>query len=589
MPFVPFPITWTVNPATGERTFFTSFADYTKSSATLLFQNNCSGPGNCGMHHRIEKDTVGNVMASLDDTLYVTASTDLLDTLPQIVATPTANFAELRNRIPMESFSFFNYLYVYYASSVSATATNTFVATTNFFNLLDQCGVRDIYGLWQYGWNYTNTEVPEITVQPTDVPLIASMLTSLNNLGVRMALGWAITYFSPGSLLAGTLQQHIPLDMNGQPRLQTPHSSSVDWPSLSYPGQQVVINTELAALKNSIPSINSFFFDSDFKQLFKFKINNSPARTGARSMKQMISQARDTLQLARQTVGGPIFNEGYNGGNTGATDNTWQFYGYSDGQEKEYPGQRDCLIIPHFSLFEESQKINNRAPYVTRFHNYTTSGSMPYDLIDWDDYFAQALAFNHQFQPIVPGTDFQLSAGPVVPFNEVFYRVVDTYYRAHELQREFNASPIASISYRDDATGAFLSLEQALAISGFDFQNPRIRLIYENGLTILINFRAQDWSVTTGLPVGVSGSTTLALPRSGWVAWRTGASEFLGYSAKLVGNHVDYVRSANYIYGNGRGIATNFGNGFTTTNLRVERATAPLLVTGSAAAGVVCQ
>ena len=588
VPFVQFPISWSTDPLTGQRIFFSNYVDFTRTSATVLFQNNCQGPGSCSLAHSIEADTQGQVMAALDDTLYVTGSPNFLDTMPRIVSERSPYFNELRNKIPMESFAFFSQLWTQYQSFLGSSVPNSFVATDLFFQLLDQCGVREVYGIWQYNWNPTSQEAPEIAVPPGNFAPLNTLLGSMAARGVRFALGVAITYISPGSSLSSVLQPHIPLDSNGQPRLQTPVGFTGQWPSVSYPGQMVLINTELAALKAALPSMNSFFLDSDFKQLFAFKINNSPLRTGARSLREVVSQARATLRLARQVVGGPLFGEGYKGGNAGLADNTWQFYGESDGQEKEYPGQRDCFIIPHYSLFEEARVVNNRAPYISRFQNFTINGALPYDQIDWDDYFAQALAFNHQFQPLAPGTLHQLSVGGQAPFQEVSYRIVDTYYRAQALQTEFNASPIAAIHYFDDVTASFLTIEQALPIAGFDFQNPKIRLTYASGLVILINFRNQDWTVALGVSVGPQSTSTIALPRSGWAAWRVGTPSFVAFSGKLNTAHVDYVRSNAYTYGNGRGTATDFGAGFVTTYLRVQRTTAPLLVTGTPTAGVSC-
>jgi hypothetical protein len=132
------------------------------------------------------------------------------------------------------------------------------------------------------------------------------------------------------------------------------------------------------------------------------------------------------------------------------------------------------------------------------------------------------------------------------------------------LQRHYALQPVRSVHYWQD--GRWQTLEEILAAGIDPLPQPwnpqpdclkRIRVIYANGLTVVVNRLPDLFPVavdSTGppdsgthsqskAPDAEPGETVVRIPKSGWVAWMPGG-RLLAYSALAPGtdHRVDFIR-----------------------------------------------
>lgn len=120
-------------------------------------------------------------------------------------------------------------------------------------------------------------------------------------------------------------------------------------------------------------------------------------------------------------------------------------------------------------------------------------------------------------------------------------RTCRSYYMLQQLQKRYALRRPARIEYAD-ASGEFVSASKAIAAGAM--RDSRLHVLYENGLHVYVNGSGSDWTVDGHV-----------LPPWGWSA-RDESGEFAEFSALLDGRRVDYVRSPEYEYLDGRGSAT---------------------------------
>ncbi|MEQ8768848.1 MAG: hypothetical protein RL885_33390 [Planctomycetota bacterium] len=557
MPLVQYPILFRER---GERTYFaTRYLDLTRSSATRLFQNVCPQPAECFGTADIEWTTSGQVLAPLDETLYVTVSESVMDVIERSVASPSQYYDELRNKLPLETFVMFNDLSRLYPQQLRIAYGDRYGAAKQMLDDFLYLGMKEVYGIWQLGWAFPYTPFPELDLTQDQEARLFDLLRYCDDKGIRFAPGWPVTYVAEDSYYYHPQNPALAFDSDGNPKVQfVDPITGVKHYAVTYPGQVFYVEKEILPLKTGCPSLNSYFIDSDFKQAYDFKISSDTTRLGARTMAESIQQGRGFAKYLRKLIDGPLFAEGYGGGNSGESGNTFEYIGYIDGQERELPGAQHADIIPHFALHETGPLVANRGPYLSRF--YSTGGNeVPFDQIDYDRYFAVLLAFNLAQQPLWAGASVFDSNQVPLTLEQVYWRAANTYYRSQQLQAEYKASRVDKILYW--AESRWMKLEEALVLPSFNFRFPRLLITYENGLVLIVNLGKFDWTASVPVHFGpVQGS--IELPPSGYIAFRFGDGadpEHLAYSGNIQGHRVDYLQSDSYVYANGRGVPTDFG------------------------------
>lgn len=121
-------------------------------------------------------------------------------------------------------------------------------------------------------------------------------------------------------------------------------------------------------------------------------------------------------------------------------------------------------------------------------------------------------------------------------------RTCRSYYMLQQLQKRYAGRRPAKIEYAAD-DGRWLTVSQAIATE--QIKRSRLHVCYDNGLEVYVNGSHENWN----LPNGV------VLPIWGWYA-RDSKGGFVEYSALADGRRIDYVKSAEYEYLDGRGVST---------------------------------
>ncbi len=152
---------------------------------------------------------------------------------------------------------------------------------------------------------------------------------------------------------------------------------------------------------------------------------------------------------------------------------------------------------------------------------------------DYDLYRAMTLAFGHAG---FIGDD--IVAGHV-PGPEA----IREYHLVRPVQRAYADAELTAIEYWDGT--ARVSAEEGLQ-SGYDFIQARVRLRYDSGLELALNFdRDEPWETTVG-------GRAFNLPPKGWAAVCEPMG-VLAYTAIVDGEVEDFARCPQYVYRNRRG------------------------------------
>jgi len=123
-------------------------------------------------------------------------------------------------------------------------------------------------------------------------------------------------------------------------------------------------------------------------------------------------------------------------------------------------------------------------------------------------------------------------------------RTCRSYYMLQQLQKRYAMAQPASIRYFDRNNNE-LTASQAIA-SGV-ITDSRLRIRYRNGLEIHINGSNEPWEIIY----------SDVLPPWGWFA-SDSTGDLYEFSGLVDGHRVDYVRSPDYAYIDGRGIRTTY-------------------------------
>jgi hypothetical protein len=139
-------------------------------------------------------------------------------------------------------------------------------------------------------------------------------------------------------------------------------------------------------------------------------------------------------------------------------------------------------------------------------------------------------------------------------------RVLRSYFMMQQLQVRYTMEPVTSIRYFDGRDW----VDTDTALRGEAGKRGQVLTTYRNGLVVAVNANRKE-----ELPVALGGRPFL-LPPCGWVA--RGPDGFLEYSALRNGQRRDFVRSAEYVYTDGRGSIGNEGGVETEGQVIVLRA-----------------
>jgi len=141
-------------------------------------------------------------------------------------------------------------------------------------------------------------------------------------------------------------------------------------------------------------------------------------------------------------------------------------------------------------------------------------------------------------------------------------RTCRSYYMLQQLQKRYAMRAPALIEYADREGRRF---NASKAIASGAVKDSRLHVRYDNRLHVYVNGSDDKWTIRG------HDARPVQLPPWGWYAYHTG-TKFLEFAALANGRRVDYVRSPDYEYLDGRGVHTLYGDLAARGSIAVRRA-----------------
>ena len=252
-----------------------------------------------------------------------------------------------------------------------------------------------------------------------------------------------------------------------------------------------------------------------------FHVDFRADQPGAGKFQTVWDAHRDLWALFRKTHGGPVLGEGAN---------HWYWSGLLDGVEAQFGvgitnGETAPLFVDFDLLKIHPLQFNHGMGYLERW--YQTSSHA-----DWDGLPPPKVLDQYRMQEIAYGHDGFVAANlwSSPPF------VWQESGLVRPVTRAYATAQAVGIDY--DVDGSLVGTNAALAS-----EKPldRVRVRYDNGLTVWANGRASDWTIR--------GPERLTLPQYGWVAQGRG---LLAYTALRDGVVADYAETPDSLFADAR-------------------------------------
>jgi hypothetical protein len=274
--------------------------------------------------------------------------------------------------------------------------------------------------------------------------------------------------------------------------------------------------------------------------------DHQAARTGSGKFQTMIVCQRDLWQLMRDIHKGPVLGEG---------NNHWYWSGMLDGVEAQFGtgvAQDEAEWAPLFVDFDllkiHPRQINHGMGYLERW--LPTEGTAQPTVMQLDDYRMQEIAFGHS--AFISNNSSTLNLPFMWQEHNLVIPVASKYAKAK----------VRSIEYEVD--GHLLSSGAAIA-AGCKFD--RVKIGYDNGLTIWCNSRAEPWKISVR-------EESIQLPQFGWAASGNG---LIAYTASKSGGMASFVETPGSIFADARTVlvAEAAQSAFAAPSLTQLRQTTP--------------
>lgn len=253
--------------------------------------------------------------------------------------------------------------------------------------------------------------------------------------------------------------------------------------------------------------------------------NDYDARVpGAGTLAQTFYAYGELLRNDSRVYGGPIFSEG-----------TYQclYAGLADGNYGHtYDGRQIANepLLPAFDLYQiHTKECDIGISWTSSFCDAIPNWHDPSKIDNAIDRFLlHTLAYGH--------------IGWLVEEELGIARTCRSYFMLRQVQARYGLKPPTRIAYWDGKS--LVSTSEAL-VTGIPSTRRQLYIEYPGGLKLWLNDHpSEDWTVT------VAGRR-IVLPPGGWAASQ--GKGLFTYSAIENGSRVDYIRSGEYVYLDGRG------------------------------------
>lgn len=247
---------------------------------------------------------------------------------------------------------------------------------------------------------------------------------------------------------------------------------------------------------------------------------------GAGTFAQTFYAYGELLRNDSRVYGGPIFSEG---------TYQWLYAGLADGNYGHTYNQRNLATEPLMPVFD-LREIHTRECDIG---------------VSWTSFFCDALPNWRAPTQLDQAIDrFLLTTlaygriGWLVEEDHGIERTCRSYYMLQQVQKRYGLKAPVRIAYWD---GTRL-VEPSEAISrNLPRDRRQMRIDYPGDLSLWINDHpSETWRIRMG-------ESARELPPHGWAAYQPGTSGVLSFSGLEAGRRVDYLRSPDYTFLDGRG------------------------------------
>jgi hypothetical protein len=525
--------------------FYSTYSDKSLSGGGSYEKQGCSRYSDSSYwcsYYPVYDINSDNRSLPLNETLYITVSSNVKDVLVKVNNTPSSQRNKLVDKVVYDLW----YSGLWGGDGDGGLINETYKDNKAYFEELFSYGLTDllvIYHNWQrYGYDEKMpAHYPANPVQGTNEEFKDMIITAMEQ-GYLFALHedyWFMSNQSP---------------YYNESDIARVHGSSYNY---AISADKMIKYAQLEGPKiMSDYKTNSAYLDVNpawGPEKILHQLDYNSANPLCMSYAQAIKSNKDLFTYIKGQHNGPLTGEG------GVGENRFDSYyaGYVDGVERQIDGLENARLIPDFELHSvKPLMINHGMGYYSRYFLNFSSGMDPKEL-DWDKYRAMEITFGHAgfFSEGLASSYTRRSDGS---YRQPISLVLKEYYLLLELQKQYLSGNTTAILY--EYNGRMVDLSAAL-INGIDFNNARIYQAYDNGLKIYVNYdKTSNWTVSA------SGRQHI-LPPNGWVAWNANTG-FIEYSALINGSRADYVNSSEYTLVDGRGKTIDYGN-IKTSNLKI--------------------
>lgn len=563
--------------------FQSNASDWTYSVQGHLTDLSTSFKYTVDTFNQYARQSNGMICGSLDDTLLVTVSSRLRDTL----AMPTNAISPYRPLLE--------------GRTMAILPGTNWADYATLWNLFDQWGMQDLAGYFFIDWTDPSRKDPPLVPGsnfdqnagpdwwPARNPVaFESAVAAGRARGYLLGAYMAFNELPPTSpLYAASLPQRVQTDAGAIKRgLQTGFDSLSISAALEHAVREATLVEDDYGLNMAYLDIQSYASPSHGAD--GDHLDQRHTSRWARTLKRAIADQRTWMRRMSDIYEGPLTGEGSIA--SGASNHEWLWAGYCDSVQRcintnsgrvasELPAgdpsaPTNWPVIPEFELRVMSRiQTNHGNGFPDRFfgpsdgpgivNTSTGHAILPLTERALDRYRAYEITYGKSSYLFVNG-----------PYNGLgnytsFSDLIQEYYLVNALQSYAYEAPVYSIDYLYNGTLQGFDAVFGATSSLDTFRDPRIRIVYRNGLTVYVNHSTTSWAVTVG---GVN----YTIPEDGYVAWKAatgGGQAFRSFSAipSGVSARIDYCYApGRWEYFDGRGVVNGYA-GIDTQGIRRTR------------------
>lgn len=569
--------------ATSLDMFQSNAADWTLGIQGHLNDTSTSSKYVFETFNQYKRQSNGMVSGALDDTLVLTVSTRMHDTL----AMPTAPISPYRPLLEGRTMAI-----------LPGTNWNDY---PTLWNLFDQWGMQDLAGYFFIDWVDPSRHDPPLLPGANFVQNAgpdwwpARNPTAFEtNVAAARAKGYLVGAYmafnelpptSPlyASSLSHRAQTDTGLIKKGE---HTGFDSMAISACLEHAVREATLVEDDYGLNMAYLDIQSYASPSHGAD--GDHVDQRHTSRWARTLKRAISDQKTWMRRMTDIYEGPLAGEGSI--TTSSSSHEWLWAGYCDSVQRcintnngtdahavpagDPAAPTNWPVIPEFELRVMSRiQTNHGNGFLDRFFGRSDGpGIVNMSTGHVNLPMSEAALDRYRVYEITYGKSSYIYANG--PYNGVgnytwFADMIKEYYLVNELQRLAFESPVQTIDYLHNGTLQSFDAVYGATSSLDTFRNPRIRIVYQNGLTVWVNHGTTNWSVT-------AGGVTYSIGEDGYVAYKApvgGGQAFRSFSATPSGvsGRIDYCYApGRWEYFDGRGSVNNYA-GIDTQGIRRSR------------------